>query len=90
LINPTIGDAKAELAVAFALQTIAPETAQVLADAGGLIPADSSLDATDPITETFRDAALNGTPQPHSAQFPNALQQAVNEACRLMNEANGL
>jgi arabinogalactan oligomer/maltooligosaccharide transport system substrate-binding protein len=68
-INPN--SENVELAVNFALQMIAPENEQVFVDEAGHVPADQSIEVTDPITQGFAESANNGLPRPQSAQFNN-------------------
>jgi arabinogalactan oligomer/maltooligosaccharide transport system substrate-binding protein len=94
----------ADLAVAFALQMVAPAQEALFVKAGH-IPADTTVAITDPITLKFADAVKTGFPRPQVAQldnfwsnFDNALNsvidkgtdpvQATKDACTAMNTAN--
>lgn len=94
----------ADLAVAFALQMVAPANEALFVKAGH-IPADTTVPVTDPITLKFADAVKTGFPRPQAAQldnfwgnFDNALNsvidkgtdpvQATKDACTAMNTAN--
>ena len=68
-INPN--SENIDLAVNFALTMIAPENEQVFVDDAGHVPADESVEVTDPITQGFAESAANGLPRPQTAQFNN-------------------
>jgi arabinogalactan oligomer / maltooligosaccharide transport system substrate-binding protein len=70
-INPNLDADQMQLAVDFALQMIAPENEQVFVDDAGHVPADSTLEISDPITQGFAEAAAGGLPRPQNEQFNN-------------------
>lgn len=60
-----------ELAVAFALEMIKPENEQVFVDTAGHIPADTTIEISDPITQKFGEAVATGFPRPQVPQLDN-------------------
>jgi arabinogalactan oligomer/maltooligosaccharide transport system substrate-binding protein len=73
-----------DLAVNFALEMIKPENEQVFVDTAGHIPADKTIQITDPITQKFGEAVATGFPRPQVPQldhfwanFDNALNLVI-------------
>jgi arabinogalactan oligomer/maltooligosaccharide transport system substrate-binding protein len=60
-----------DLAVAFALEMIKPEHEQVFVDTAGHIPADTTIQISDPITQKFAEAVASGFPRPQVPQLDN-------------------
>jgi arabinogalactan oligomer / maltooligosaccharide transport system substrate-binding protein len=70
-INPNLDADQAKLAVDVALALTSPESMQVFVDDAGHVPANPSVQITDPITQGFADAAAAGLPRPQNAEFGN-------------------
>jgi arabinogalactan oligomer/maltooligosaccharide transport system substrate-binding protein len=73
-----------ELAVNFALEMIKPENEQVFVDTAGHIPADTTIEISDPITNKFAEAVATGFPRPQLKEldhfwsnFDNALAKVI-------------
>lgn len=60
-----------DLAVAFALEMIKSENEQVFVDTAGHIPADTTIEIADPITQKFAEAVATGFPRPQVPQLDN-------------------
>ncbi|HSL34795.1 MAG TPA: extracellular solute-binding protein [Candidatus Limnocylindrales bacterium] len=60
-----------ELAVAFALEMVKTENEQVFVDTAGHIPADTTIEISDPITQKFAEAVATGFPRPQVPQLDN-------------------
>jgi arabinogalactan oligomer/maltooligosaccharide transport system substrate-binding protein len=60
-----------QLAVDFALEMVKAENEQVFVDTAGHIPADTTIQISDPITQKFGDAVKSGLPRPQVAQLDN-------------------
>jgi arabinogalactan oligomer / maltooligosaccharide transport system substrate-binding protein len=60
-----------ELAVAFALEMVKTENEQVFVDTAGHIPADTTIEISDPITQKFGEAVATGFPRPQVQQLDN-------------------
>jgi arabinogalactan oligomer/maltooligosaccharide transport system substrate-binding protein len=60
-----------ELAVNFALEMVKPENEQVFVDTAGHIPADKTIQITDPITQKFAEAVATGFPRPQVPELDN-------------------
>jgi len=60
-----------ELAVAFALEMIKTDNEQVFVETAGHIPADTTIEISDPITEKFAEAVATGFPRPQVAELDN-------------------
>jgi arabinogalactan oligomer/maltooligosaccharide transport system substrate-binding protein len=63
--------ANKELAIAFAKRMVAVDSEQVFVDVAGHIPANSSIQIQDPITDVFSEAVAEGFPRPQSAGLGN-------------------
>jgi arabinogalactan oligomer/maltooligosaccharide transport system substrate-binding protein len=70
-INPNLDPEQAQLAVNVALALTSPEAMQTFVDDAGHVPANPTVEITDPITQGFADAAAAGLPRPQNAQFNN-------------------
>ncbi|HET9346748.1 MAG TPA: extracellular solute-binding protein [Candidatus Limnocylindrales bacterium] len=70
-INPNLDPEQAQLAVNVALAMTSPEAMQTFVDDAGHVPANPSVQITDPITQGFADAAAAGLPRPQNEQFGN-------------------
>jgi arabinogalactan oligomer/maltooligosaccharide transport system substrate-binding protein len=70
-INPNLEPEQAQLAVNVALALTSPEAMQTFVDDAGHVPANPTVEITDPITQGFADAAAGGLPRPQNAQFAN-------------------
>jgi arabinogalactan oligomer/maltooligosaccharide transport system substrate-binding protein len=70
-INPNLEPEQAQLAVDVALALTSPEAMQTFVDDAGHVPANPTVEITDPITQGFADAAAAGLPRPQNAQFNN-------------------
>jgi arabinogalactan oligomer/maltooligosaccharide transport system substrate-binding protein len=73
-----------DLAVAFALEMVKAENEQVFVDSAGHIPADKTIQVTDPITQKFAEAVASGFPRPQVPEldhfwsnFDNALNLVI-------------
>lgn len=73
-----------DLAVNFALEMVKAENEQVFVDTAGHIPADKTIQITDPITQKFAEAVATGFPRPQVVQldhfwsnFDNALNLVI-------------
>lgn len=66
-INPN--SANIELAVAFAKRMTQPDILQIFADLAVHIPADTSVEISDPLAEFFAGAVVNGLPRPQVPQL---------------------
>jgi arabinogalactan oligomer/maltooligosaccharide transport system substrate-binding protein len=60
-----------DLAVNFALEMIKAENEQVFVDQAGHIPADTTIEISDPITQKFGEAVATGFPRPQVPQLDN-------------------
>ena len=60
-----------QLAVNFALEMVKPENEQVFVDTAGHIPADKTIQITDPITQKFAEAVATGFPRPQVPELDN-------------------
>ena len=60
-----------QLAVNFALEMVKPENEQVFVDTAGHIPADKTIQISDPITQKFAEAVASGFPRPQVPQLDN-------------------
>ena len=60
-----------QLAVNFALEMVKAENEQVFVDTAGHIPADTTIQITDPITQKFAEAVKTGFPRPQVQQLDN-------------------
>jgi arabinogalactan oligomer/maltooligosaccharide transport system substrate-binding protein len=60
-----------DLAVNFALEMIKAENEQVFVDDAGHIPADTTIEISDPITQKFGEAVATGFPRPQVPQLDN-------------------
>ena len=60
-----------ELAVAFALEMVKTENEQVFVDTAGHIPAETTIEIADPITQKFAEAVATGFPRPQVPQLDN-------------------
>jgi arabinogalactan oligomer / maltooligosaccharide transport system substrate-binding protein len=70
-INPNLETDQAKLAVDVALALTSPDAMQTFVDDAGHVPANPTVQITDPITQGFADAAEAGLPRPQNAQFGN-------------------
>ncbi len=70
-INPNLEPEQAKLAVDTALALTSQDAMQVMTDDAGHVPANPTVQITDPITQGFADAAGAGLPRPQNAQFGN-------------------
>ena len=61
----------ADLAIQFALQLIAPANEQIFVDKAGHIPANTTITATDPITQGFAAAVATGFARPTAKELDN-------------------
>jgi arabinogalactan oligomer / maltooligosaccharide transport system substrate-binding protein len=75
-----------DLAVNFALQMVQADNEKVFVEKAGHIPADKTIQITDPITQKFAEAVANGFPRPQVPQldhfwsnFDNALKLVVQQ-----------
>jgi arabinogalactan oligomer/maltooligosaccharide transport system substrate-binding protein len=75
-----------DLAINFALEMVKTENEQVFVDKAGHIPADKTIQISDPITQKFAEAVANGFPRPQVPQldnfwgnFDNALKLVVQQ-----------
>ena len=60
-----------QLAVNFALEMVKPENEQVFVDTAGHIPADKTIQISDPITQKFGEAVASGFPRPQVPELDN-------------------
>jgi arabinogalactan oligomer/maltooligosaccharide transport system substrate-binding protein len=60
-----------QLAVNFALEMVKPENEQVFVDTAGHIPADKTIQISDPITQKFAEAVASGFPRPQVPELDN-------------------
>jgi arabinogalactan oligomer/maltooligosaccharide transport system substrate-binding protein len=60
-----------QLAVNFALEMVKAENEQVFVDTAGHIPADTTIQISDPITQKFAEAVATGFPRPQVPQLDN-------------------
>lgn len=60
-----------EGAIALAQYLTQPQSLQAYVEQAGHVPADPSIEISDPITQGFADSAQNGFPRPQSAEFDN-------------------
>lgn len=60
-----------QLAVDFALEMVKVENEQVFVDTAGHIPADTTIQISDPITQKFAEAVASGFPRPQVPQLDN-------------------
>jgi arabinogalactan oligomer/maltooligosaccharide transport system substrate-binding protein len=70
-VNPNLDPEQAKLAVDVALALTSPAAMQTFVDDAGHVPANPTVQITDPITQGFADAAAGGLPRPQNAQFNN-------------------
>ena len=70
-INPNLEPEQAQLAVDVALAMTSPEAMQTFVDDAGHVPANPTVQISDPITQGFADAAEAGLPRPQNEQFNN-------------------
>jgi arabinogalactan oligomer/maltooligosaccharide transport system substrate-binding protein len=60
-----------QLAVNFALEMVKTENEQVFVDTAGHIPADKTIQISDPITQKFAEAVASGFPRPQVPELDN-------------------
>ena len=60
-----------QLAVNFALEMVKAENEQVFVDTAGHIPADTTIQISDPITQKFAEAVATGFPRPQVPELDN-------------------